>query len=44
LREVFDGSCDLIPIRLVAGECKKFCDEFIPELVETLASQMDPDV
>jgi saposin len=41
---VFDGSCDLIPIKLVADECKDFCNNFIPELVETLASQMDPDV
>ena len=41
---MFDGSCDLIPVKVVAAECKNLFDEFIPELVETLASQMDPDV
>jgi len=43
LREVFDGSCDLIPIKLIAKECKALSDQFIPELVETLASEMNPD-
>ena len=43
LKEVFDGSCDLIPISVVANYCKKLADEFIPELVETLASEMNPD-
>jgi len=42
LKEVFDGSCDLIPISIIATECKKLADEFIPELVETLASEMNP--
>jgi len=43
LREVFDGSCDLIPIKLIAKECRTLSDQFIPELVETLASEMNPD-
>ena len=43
LREVFDGSCDLIPIKLIAKECRALSDQFIPELVETLASEMNPD-
>ena len=43
LKEVFDGSCDLIPIKIIAKECKAISDEFIPELVETLASEMNPD-
>jgi len=43
LKEVFDGSCDLIPIKLVAKECRTVMDEFVPELVETLASEMNPD-
>ena len=43
LKEVFDGSCDLIPVKVVANYCKKLVDEFIPELVETLASEMNPD-
>ena len=43
LREVFEGSCALIPIKIVADECKKLVDEFIPELIETLSSEMNPD-
>jgi len=43
LKEVFDGSCDLIPIQIIAKECKTLSDQFIPELVETLASEMNPD-
>ena len=43
LREVLEGSCDLIPLAIIAKECKKLSDEFIPELVETLASEMNPD-
>ena len=27
----------------MANYCKKLADEFIPELVETLASEMNPD-
>ncbi|GBP82642.1 hypothetical protein EVAR_48523_1 [Eumeta japonica] len=44
LKEVFEGSCKLIPIKAVAKECIKLADEFVPELVETLASQMNPQV
>ena len=44
LREVFDGSCALIPVRIIADECKKLAEDFIPELVETLSSEMNPDV
>ncbi|RVE48672.1 hypothetical protein evm_006638 [Chilo suppressalis] len=42
LKEVFEGSCKLIPIKVVAKECIKLADDFVPELVETLASQMNP--
>ncbi|KAL0881090.1 hypothetical protein ABMA27_002216 [Loxostege sticticalis] len=42
LKEVFEGSCKLIPIKVVAKECIKMADDFVPELVETLASQMNP--
>ncbi|XP_028169067.1 uncharacterized protein LOC114359035 isoform X2 [Ostrinia furnacalis] len=42
LKEVFEGSCKLIPIKIVAKECMKMADDFVPELVETLASQMNP--
>lgn len=44
IREVFDGSCDLIPLKVVKNECKRLADDFIPELVEALASQMNPQV
>lgn len=44
IRQVFEGSCALIPIKVVANECKKMADDFIPELVEALASQMNPQV
>ena len=43
MREVFEGSCALIPIKIVVDECKKLVDEFIPELIETLSSEMNPD-
>ena len=44
LKAVFEGSCALIHIKPIVKECDKLVDEFIPELVETLASQMDPSV
>jgi len=43
LKEVFEGSCDLIPLGIIAKECKVLFDEFVPELVETLSSEMNPD-
>ena len=43
LREVFEGSCKLIPIKIIANECIKLADEFVVELVETLSSEMNPD-
>lgn len=42
LKAVFEGSCKLIPLSIISNECIKLSDEFIPELVETLASQMNP--
>lgn len=44
LKAVFEGSCALIHIKPIVAECDRLVDEFIPELVETLASQMDPSV
>ncbi|XP_037070539.1 prosaposin-like isoform X2 [Pollicipes pollicipes] len=44
LKEVLEGSCNLLPIRLIAKECDELVDEFIPELVEVLSSQMNPQV
>lgn len=42
LRAVFEGSCKLIPLKPVTRLCIKTVDDFIPELVEALASQMNP--
>ncbi|XP_027843877.2 prosaposin isoform X2 [Aphis gossypii] len=44
LKEVFEGSCKLLPLKVIKNECIKLSDDFIPELVDTLASQMDPNV
>ncbi|XP_070518678.1 prosaposin [Cardiocondyla obscurior] len=44
LKDVFEGSCKLIHVKPIVDECSKIVDEFIPELVETLASQMNPSV
>lgn len=44
MKQVFDGSCQLLPLEVIKTECKKLANEFIPELVDTLASQMDPNV
>lgn len=41
---MFEGSCKLIPVKLISKECCKLADEFIPELVDTLASQMNPQI
>jgi saposin len=43
LLEVLDGSCNLLPIKLIRTECCNLVEQFIPELVETLASEMNPD-
>ncbi|XP_034940789.1 prosaposin [Chelonus insularis] len=44
LKAVFDGSCKLMLIKPIIKECQKLAEEFIPQLVETLASQMNPSV
>uniref|UniRef100_A0A1B0DJP1 Saposin n=1 Tax=Phlebotomus papatasi TaxID=29031 RepID=A0A1B0DJP1_PHLPP len=44
LKAVFEGSCNLIPVKLVRKECVKMADDFVPELVEALASQMNPQM
>lgn len=43
LKEVLEGSCKLMP-KLIAGECIELVDEYIPELDEMLASQLNPQV
>ncbi|GIY80981.1 hypothetical protein CDAR_71052 [Caerostris darwini] len=42
IKEVFEGSCKLLPIKILAEGCIKVVDEIIPQLVEMLASRMDP--
>ena len=44
LKEVFEGSCALVPIKVIREECDRLVDEFVPELVETLSSEMNPDL
>ncbi|OAD53035.1 Proactivator polypeptide [Eufriesea mexicana] len=44
IKAVFEGSCKLIKIKLVVKECTVIVDQFIPELIETLSSQMNPSV
>uniref|UniRef100_U5ENL5 Putative saposin-related protein n=1 Tax=Corethrella appendiculata TaxID=1370023 RepID=U5ENL5_9DIPT len=44
LKAVFEGSCNLIPIKMVRKECDKLADDFVPQLVEALSSQMNPNV
>ena len=44
LKAVFEGTCDLIRIKAVRKECDKLADDFVPELVEALSSQMNPQV
>lgn len=41
---MFEGSCDLLRIKPIVKECIKVADDYIPELVDTLASQMNPQV
>jgi saposin len=42
LKEVFEGSCKLMPIKLIQLQCIKLVDDFVPELSEMLLSQMNP--
>ncbi|XP_076629716.1 prosaposin isoform X2 [Colletes latitarsis] len=44
LKDVFEGSCKLMRIKPIVNECIKIVDQYIPDLVETLASQMNPSV
>ncbi|KAG8232162.1 hypothetical protein J437_LFUL012234, partial [Ladona fulva] len=44
LKQDFKGSCELIQVKIVSEECIKSVDEFIPELLETMESQMNPQM
>ena len=41
---MLEGSCNLIPLHIIAEECDKLVDDFIPELTEMLTSEMNPQV
>lgn len=42
IKEVFEGSCALLRIKPIVEECDKIADDYIPELIDTLASEMNP--
>lgn len=45
IREVLEGTCRIyFPIKVLAEECIKYVDEFIPELIEMLSERMDPQL
>jgi len=44
LKEVIYGSCQLLPLKAIKTECKKLAGDFNHELINTLASEMDPNV
>lgn len=44
LKAVFEGTCEFIRIKKARQECDKLADDFVPELVEALSSQMNPQV
>lgn len=41
---MFEGTCALIHIKPIVVECDKIADDYIPDLIETLASEMNPQV
>ncbi|XP_044260059.1 prosaposin [Tribolium madens] len=44
IKEVFEGSCHLLHFKEIVKECDKIADQYIPELIDTLASEMNPQV
>lgn len=45
IKQVLEGTCHIyFPIKVIALECVKLVDEFIPELIDMLASRMDPQM
>ncbi|CAN7993706.1 unnamed protein product, partial [Ixodes hexagonus] len=43
LKEVLEGSCNLIPLGFISEMCRQFVDSLIPDLIDMLVSRMDPD-
>lgn len=44
LKQALEEICKLIPIKIAKKECMEAMDDFAPELVEALSSQMNPQV
>lgn len=42
IKEVFEGSCALLRLKPIVKECDKIADDYIPDLIDTLASEMNP--
>ncbi|XP_076250352.1 prosaposin [Rhynchophorus ferrugineus] len=42
IKQVFEGSCALLRLKPIVIECDKIADNYIPDLIETLASEMNP--
>lgn len=39
---MFEGTCALLRLKPVVVECDKIADDYIPDLIDTLASEMNP--
>ncbi|KAL3279381.1 hypothetical protein HHI36_016891 [Cryptolaemus montrouzieri] len=44
IKQVFEGTCNLTHFKIIVDECDKIVDSFIPDLIDTLASEMNPQV
>lgn len=44
MKEVFEGTCELIRVKAIRKQCDKLADDLVPELIEALSSQMNPQV
>lgn len=44
MKEVFEGTCELIRIKSIRKQCDKLADDLVPDLIEALSSQMNPQV
>lgn len=44
MKEVFEGTCELIRVKAIRKQCDKVADDLVPELIEALSSQMNPQV
>lgn len=38
------GTCEFIRVKAIRKQCDKMADDFVPELIEVLSSQMNPQV